>query len=169
MEKLNKVERAILANQFRILAFLDETNGAHLNKKAEIAEYGYEGLYGELLDHIYDGVDNATCDETFDILTMFRAIQNTISGLTDEEKETIDLDMLKFQGFDANNDKHYGFMEFLVEKEGRYKGIANLYRNSHSISTIRIYRGLLGVYRERIRHQTGPLTLEDLQEMCRPT
>ncbi len=162
---LSKIERAFLANQNRMLALLSPDSADYYNNLAEIAEHGYEGLYSELLSHISDGVPFETCEETFEILTMYRVINNFIGTLAYDEKKTLDLDSIQFQGFDANNDDHYHFMEFLIEKEGRYKELSEMYRNSHDSLTIEKYRTILRVYRSKKQNGAVHLKIDDLKEM----
>lgn len=54
--KLTKVERAILANQNRILAKLYPENSADYLLKSKIAENGYEGHYEELFSNLSEGI-----------------------------------------------------------------------------------------------------------------
>lgn len=154
MKNLSKTERAFFANQNRILALLSEqnedaANANHYNHLADIAECGYEGLYYELLENISEGVSKEICKETHDILTMYRIINSSIAKLTEEQRLSLEIEKIEFEGFDANNDSHYGFMEFLIEKEGKYVELKDMYRNSHNSYSIEKYRRLLEIYQER--------------------
>ncbi len=162
MQKLTLVERLILTNQFRILAHLEGDD--YYSNKAEIAERGYEGLYDDLFSFMHESVSEDICNETFEILTMFRVITNSIARLTPEEKSDIELNKLEFKGFDANNDQHYGFMMFLHENENRYKELKGLPLNSHTEITISSYRSMLIVYKT-IDNRSGHLTFNQLKEL----
>jgi uncharacterized protein YfbU (UPF0304 family) len=165
IENLSVIERAILANQNRILACLIEENAEHYNHLADIAEHGYVGLYGDIFEHIFDEVSFEICNETFEILTMYCVIKNAVAKLSKEQLASIDLNKFKFEGFDANSDPHYSFMEFLIEKEDRYPELKDMYRNSHSGLTITKYRRLLEVYHARTADSKYELSFDDLKEM----
>lgn len=161
--KLTKTERLIISNQNRLLGFLDPESSEYFNKKAEIAEYGYAGLYYQLFESIYDGISLEICDETFDILTMFRSIHFSIEDLSEDQKNNLNLDNLKFEGFDLNNDPHYGFMEFLIKKDDRYHEFKDLYRNSHSMTTLQKYRRMLKI-KESIGENVYNYSFDDLKK-----
>lgn len=161
--KLTKTERAMLANQNRILAFLDEDNSDNYLIKAQIAERGFEGLYDRLFEHIYEGVSEDVCMETHNILTMYRVINNCIETLTPEEKNNLDLNSIKFTGFDANNDDHYFFMKFIVNEVNLYEEYKNVNLNSHSMSSLGKYRKMLPIYRRAIETNHYQLNLSGLR------
>jgi len=163
--KLTITERAILANQNKILAFLDQDNAPYYNRKTEIFEEGFEGLYVECFTQISEGVSDEICKETHDILHMYRVINNLISSLTDEQKETLEIDKIKFEGFDQNNDKHYGFMAYLIEKDGCYKELIGQYLNSHNIISISKYRLMLPVYKAAVKSFKQELDLDGLRNL----
>lgn len=151
----------MLANQYKILAKLndeDEETG-YYSKKAEILERGYEWYYGELLSS--EPLPKEVSDETMDILDMFRQLDAYVDQLTEEQRATLDLNKLKFDGFDANNDRHYGFAKFIIEKDDRYDERKEMYLNSHTSASIGKYRRMLPIYRER--KALGHLTLDDLR------
>jgi uncharacterized protein YfbU (UPF0304 family) len=163
--KLTITERAILANQNRILAFLDENNSDNYNLKAEILEEGYEGSFDKCFDEISEGVSKEICEETHEILTMFRVINNLSSTLSNEEKESINLDKIKFEGFDANYDKHYGYMTFLVDKADLYKELKGKHLNSHDRLSLGKYQLMLPVYHSALKANNHHLDLIGLQRI----
>lgn len=164
--KLTKTERLILANQNKILSFLDIDNSENHLYKAEIAEKGYEGLYDSLFGNIHEGIGEDICNETHEILTMYRVINNCIADLKDEQKKTMDLKKISFVGFDANNDSHYFFMKFLVEKSNlydEYKAVPN----SHSIASLPKYKKMLAQYKKAIANNNYQLNLQGLEEIIK--
>jgi uncharacterized protein YfbU (UPF0304 family) len=161
--KLTKIERAILANQQRILSYLDNGNEENYLFKAQILEEGYEGMYEEAFTGIFDGVSEEICEETFSILNMYRTINNAIQALNPNQIPEQDLEKIKFQGFDANNDKHYYFMKFLVEKADRFDEYRDMYLNSHSLFPLRKYRRMLEVYNQMMSNTYRDLTAVDLR------
>lgn len=163
--KLTKIERLLISNQFRILSLLDETNKDQHILNAEITEHGYEGFYDEIFEGIYDGISEEVCEETVEMLNMFRTINNYVDTLTDEQKKTLNLERIKFEGFDGNNDQHYHFLRFLVEKAGRYEEYKGTYINSHSSFSLGKYRKMLVVYRQFIEANDYTLNLVGLKEI----
>ena len=163
--KLTKTERALIANQNRILALLDESNSDSYLLKAKIAEHGYEGMYHKIFDEIYDGISEETCEETQKILTMYRVINNFIATLSSEVQKELDLNKIKFDGFDMNNDDHYFYMTFLVEEANLYEEHKEAYLNSHSMSSLIRYRRMLPVYNQKIESNNYQLDLEGLKSI----
>jgi len=145
-EKLTYTERLILANQFKILSIIDEDNSDGHKYCEDIVTHGYEGFYDELYTGIYNPTPQEICTETFDILDMYRGIENSVAGLNESDKKKLDLERIEFKGFDANNDSHYGFMSFLVERADRYDEYKGKYINSHTASTLDKYRRMLKVF-----------------------
>jgi len=161
---LTMPERAILSNQNRILSILDPEHAEEYNHLADIAEEGYPYFYGNLISNISRETPLDICEETTSILNMYRGINNSIARLTEDEKTKLDLEKLKFEGFDANNDKHYHFMSFAVDKCDLYVEYKEKYYNSHDIQTIDKYRKMLKIYNSvDVKHS---LTFEDLKNLC---
>jgi uncharacterized protein YfbU (UPF0304 family) len=165
MENLKFTERAILANQFRILSFLDKDNKESHLVSAEVFECGYTGLYAETLQHIYsEGTSREVCTETHEILTMYRVISSAIEALTPQEKESLDLQRIKFDGFDSH-DKHYHFAMFMIEKQQKYREHSEHDIDSHSGVSIIRYRSMLPVYKKLIKDHNYNLSVKGLQEL----
>jgi uncharacterized protein YfbU (UPF0304 family) len=141
-ENLTEVERQILANQFRILSHLD-TSGENYEVSAEIMERGLTGQYHSAMTVSREEKSSEMCNETSEILNMYRRINHTIAKLSAEEREELDLEKIKFDGFDANNDDHYRYMKFLVEKMDLWQEHKDSYINSHSIFSLSRYRKML--------------------------
>lgn len=114
---LTIIQRQILINQFKILSKLEDDSG-YYEKRAEILENGYTGLYDEIFLFKQEEIDYNICKETFDILNMFKNISNSIMELTDEQSKLLDLNKLIFKGFNINNNKHYEYMNFIIMGHG---------------------------------------------------
>lgn len=163
---LTQIERQILFNQNKILSFLDPDNNGEYEQCMEILSSGYEREYNNVFgvnsqDDIYT---HTICEETVDILNMYRRINNSYAQLSDDKKATLDMDKIKFEGFDANNDRHFYYTEFMIEKQGKWDEIKDMYLNSHNAFTIIKYRRMLTAFRERLGdslHQD--LSAEDLE------
>lgn len=166
--ELTKTERLILANQNKILAFLDKTNADSYNNNVEIAECGYEGLYHQLFGVIGDNniISIAVYKETDEILSLFRLIKNSFEKLSKEEQEKINLSAIEFEGFDANNDDHYHIATFMVEKLGLYKEFKGMELNSHTASSFENYRKLLSYYKDVKTDYPFSFSYEQLKEMA---
>lgn len=143
-------ERLLLRNQLEIMKALSVPglSTADYDERIAIVDGGYEVFYPDLLvgmrETAFDG-DVAT--EVMDILDMFRALDNanrkglTVSGGTG---------YASFAGFDGNNDPHYGFARFLIDVQGKYTESAPA-KNSHSASTLSIYRRMLSTWESQGR------------------
>ena len=161
---LTITERQILANQFRILSKLEDDT-EYYEKRAEIVENGYTGQYGEVFLVDQEETDYNICRETHDILNMFRYISNSIPNLTDEERESLNLDKLTFKGFDANNDEHYHYASFMIEKLGKWAEHKEMYLNSHNSMTISAYRKMLPVYKKVLDSNRYDFNFDDLKDL----
>lgn len=161
---MTPAERQSLVNQFRILALLDEDNRASHEVNAQILEDGHAGLYSHVFAHLSDSSSAEVGAETHNILTMFRAIENGAAALPAHEREQLDMDELTFSGFDGNNDDHFSFATFIIEKMGLYQELRAADLNSHSSSSLPKYRGMLAVFNARSAGRT--LTFEQLQQLA---
>lgn len=116
---LSKIERLLLINQFKILEKLypDEYETYSNNRKA--LENGYELNYSWFLpsDEVMSEDD---CREVLDILNMYRAITFSYKDLYD--KDGINEESLKFNGFDGNEEcSQYSYASYLIIDLKRFK------------------------------------------------
>lgn len=163
-EKLSVTERQILANQFRILAKLEENES--LNVKADILTFGYTGKYHEVFNVHSDEVPIEVCKETGQILNMYRRINNTIATLTSEQKESVDLDRIAFKGFDANNDSHYHYASFMIDEMNLWQEHKGKNINSHTYSTLVKYKKMLEYHNNKIsQKENWDIDFEDIKKM----
>ena len=150
MDTLTILKRATLANQFKILSFLDTANTESHLMNAKNFENRYTGLYLEALQHIHSKeISGEICTETHDILTMFHYITNAVARQTPEEKAALDLKKIKF--------------DFMIEKQEKYTEYADKEINSHSISSMIRYRKMLPVYRNILDNHTYDFGVPELQ------
>ena len=170
--ELTQVERQILANQHLILAKLNEDKDDYEYKsnlmKREILIKGLTGEYHEIFDVYSDEVSFDICQETSDILNMYRRINNVIARLTESEKEELELDLeeIKFEGFDGNSDDHYGYTNFIIENLDKWKELKDTYLNSHSSFSIKKYRKMLSKQNELLKDKVD-LDVNDLKEIIK--
>ena len=135
--KISRTDRWILSNQLKILSILDSDDREYYEKCQKIIENGYEYLYSGCIQFIIPDDQTITEEESklaINILDMFSAITFSLEKIGD--KTGINLDQLKFDGFDGNNEgKFYDFVQyFCTEFDGQRfpeigKGIDNF--NSH--------------------------------------
>ena len=168
--KLTIAERLILANQYKILTELsrlreDDYQAERNMVNQEIFENGYEGEYHEVFQGYDEVVPVEISKETSAILNMYNRINDAIELFTPEEKLSLDLDKITFEGFDANNDDHYRYLKFITEKLDKWGKYKNVNLNSHSISSIRKYRKMLDKFNE-FSHEFGTnLNLEQIRKI----
>jgi uncharacterized protein YfbU (UPF0304 family) len=89
--KLTKVERWILANQYKILEQVDPDNVEHYQTMQELLEKGYETEYRWKTQHIYDDDDVVTEEKghyVINVLAMYDALQQSYQRLADKEAST---------------------------------------------------------------------------------
>lgn len=155
-----------LSNGEKLILIMLSEIYKHLGIKGEIdPEFVIHTLYSDHLwglrwkyDSLFnaDGRDPAAVQETCDILDMYRLLTRSFNKLPPAEQTKVRAeaapfeDYVKFQGFDANNDDHYGVGQYLVEHLGRYDELKDKYLNSHSSSTLPKYRRMLQVFRPMI-------------------
>ncbi|HTV54284.1 MAG TPA: YfbU family protein [Terriglobia bacterium] len=123
----------------------------------------YGGLLGEEDDTPPD------VRETADILNMWMVIEAACAKFTDAEKAAVKeaagpfAEAGRFEGFDGNNDAHYGIAEFLITDMGRFENFKDRNLNSHSITSLSGYRKMLSVYNPIVRSLHGrPLTADEV-------
>lgn len=167
-ENFSIVERQILANQFKILSQLAEEGSyeaENFEKKAEILKRGYTSEYSEVFDVNLEEVPTEICEETNEILNMYRTINNSIARLSEEEKEQLDLESIEFQGFDANNDSHYHYAKYMIEHLDKWQEHKDMCLNSHSRLPLMKYRRMLPIQEAAFQENRFELNFEDLQKM----
>jgi uncharacterized protein YfbU (UPF0304 family) len=165
IRSLTITERAVLANQHKIFALLDKKNAKEHLLNAEVFENGYSGLYEEVLDNISEEIPREVCDETTSILVMFKHIQQVVHGLDKSERLKLNLDRIRFDGFDADNDDHYYFAKFMIRKKHFYEHFSHLKMNSHSQASLLRYRKMLPVYRDLLEEQADEWGKNELAEL----
>ncbi len=80
-----------------------------------------------------DEDDEGEVQETARILTMCRAVEDSIAALASMELELIsENDRLVFVGFDGNSEPHYGIAKTMIEDLGHWQEFKDRPLNSHS-------------------------------------
>lgn len=162
-ETLTIVERQILVNQFKILSIIGDDN--YYETKIEILENGYTEQYFEVFDVASEEIPMAVCEETSQILQMFRRISDAVELLSGEERELLHLEKIQFEGFDANHDPHYHYMTFLVDRMNLWQEYKGIYLNSYSRFPMSKYRKMMEYQYYLLDNEQYDLNKEDLKCM----
>jgi len=147
-------ERLILANQYRILALLDESEADYHQRMEKVVKEGYALHYSHMTSSFEeDGLSEDECRFVIDTLDMHRALLRSFDALSPAEQGAVghSRESLTFDGFDGNNDDEFGYVDFLVNDLGKWQevldGRPGWDLNSHG-HVISIYRRMLEVWRD---------------------
>ncbi len=161
---------AMLAGIYKKLGIRDDINpDLVLASVFGDKEWGLRWEYGSLYED-RQLPQPPEVNETTVILDMYRFLTASYGRLSAPEKAKVDASphgsYVKFQGFDGNNDLHYGIMHYLVEDLGRYgehkpTGVLN----SHSMGTIMRYRRMVPIMNRHDSHVRGSLTADQIIEV----
>ena len=124
---------------------------------------------------IFDGDEEASdevVEETHDILQMWSIIETLYGRFSEEDKKSI-ADKVesydippKFEGFDGNNDKHYGIARTMINDLGYYEEFKNRELNSHTSISLHGYRSMLEKFHDITRNGNGAkLTADQVAEI----
>jgi uncharacterized protein len=118
--ELNKFERLLLMNQYRILSQVDQSNAGHYDKLRDALENGYVASYqDDLFAGMLDGLSVEQSAFVVEVMSMYDALQRCYDALDD--KTGIEEERTKFPGFDSDYElAHLGYARFVVEREGRF-------------------------------------------------
>ena len=163
-ESISLIERQLLINQCRILSALgDEKERELYEKRIEILEKGYTGLYPKVFNNLYEEVPLSVYNEISDIMKMYSRINESIRLLPESDKELLDLASLEFEGFDQDSGMHYYMMSYLVDRmdeHGDYKGRE---LKSHKSGSLIKYNRMLSVYFDYEKAKKQQYSAQDLQ------
>jgi uncharacterized protein YfbU (UPF0304 family) len=159
---LTKAERLNFVNQFRILQAIhhdDDIEVKHYRYLEEIFERGYEYLYFECFEHLWDAMPTEVAEEVVDILQMHRVLLHSLG----EKPSPADIERVKFLGFDGNYESNYlAFGRFYTKDGERFEEIKVI--NSHH-PTLDGYRKMLAEWRRMDnKHQLSKAQIESILE-----
>ena len=122
----------------------------------------YHGIFGS------DGPTPEEVSETTDILWMWGIVEDSIAKLTGADaEEAKGWHRIKFGGFDANHDPHYGIAHTMINELDEFSSFKNRALDSHSQASLKRYRTMYATFDEYVRsNQAAPLTFESLRELC---
>jgi uncharacterized protein YfbU (UPF0304 family) len=163
MLSLTRIERLLLANQFRILEAVVPQEAERYRAAAEALERGYELHYKVAVSAISEEtLPESECEEILDIMQMFSNLKHSYNKL--EDKSGIEERALQFDGFDGNSEgKQLSYAQYFCRsfKELVERDIPD----SHS-HMLPIYRKMLKEYKKRSKAKqplgTVELTREDI-------
>jgi hypothetical protein len=163
-ETLTIAERQILVNQYKLMSKI-MTDGEDYETKIEILENGYTEQYYEVFEVATEEIPMEICEETTQILHMYRRINKAVSLLSEAEKRDLDLEKIKFEGFDAKHDLHYRYMIFMIEKMRMWREYCKVSFNSKNRQSILKYRKMLDYQLYLLENDEYELRKEDLAHM----
>ena len=127
--------------------------------------------------HLLNSTEDLPSDvrETIDILDMWAIVEDGYAALSDEEKSKVAIAQKignkapKFNGFDGNNDPHFGIAQHFIQKMGRFQHFSNHPLNSHSQSSLLRYRKMFETFQDiRPKLDGRTLTSEELISILNP-
>lgn len=124
--KMTDVERLTLIRMHEILAVLKPDEAKQHDLAIDILRDGYhEFLYGdEVGGHLAKPFSERDKTFVYDVLDLFRGLQDSYGRLSKAEAKSIDKDRLEFPGFDGNNEvEHLSFVKFLIKKQERWSDL----------------------------------------------
>ena len=120
--KLSKVERLLLANQYRFLSMLEQESAEteYYDRLRQALEYGYESVYEDrIFRDIFDGLPVEECRFVEQAMALYWVIQRSYENLRD--KSRIDEQHIVFLGFDGNDETEYmAYARYYFESEGHF-------------------------------------------------
>ena len=162
--ELNRFERLLLMNQYRILSLLDQSKADHYDKLRDALEGGYVASYrDDLFAGMRDGLSAEQCAFVVEIMHMYDALQRSYDALDD--KQGIEEERTKFPGFESDYElAHLGYARFVVEREGRFGHLKSVRADfiSHTPMLDR-YRRMYDVW--RLAGNRYDLTRDDITAM----
>lgn len=164
-ESIPLIERQLLINQCRILSVIgDEREKELYEKRIEILEKGYTGLYPKVFNNLYEEVPISVYDEISNIMRMYGRINESIRFLDDSDKEALDLASLEFEGFDEDSGMHYYMMSYLVDRMDEHAEYKGRELKSHSNNALIKYNRMLSVFFDLEKRQKQRYSALDLQD-----
>ncbi|ARU06138.1 hypothetical protein CCO03_16970 [Comamonas serinivorans] len=113
---ISDVERLILANQYEILAELNEDDD--LRRVSQHFKDGHKWLYDQVLDNLSPNLSKDDEEFVLSVMELYRSLDSSYDALTD--KAGLTPRDVAYKGFDGNNEAELmGFAKALNDA-GRY-------------------------------------------------
>lgn len=146
---LTKIERLGFVNQYQLLQAAhrdDDYLVRHYQRLEEIFNRGYEALYHEAFDPLWNALPEDVSEQVLDILDLHR----TLLGSLGEKPNPKDIERVKFLGFDGNQEsQHLAFARFYTSDGDKYKELQVF--NSHN-PTLERYGRMLAEWKRMNRN-----------------
>ncbi|WP_415753826.1 YfbU family protein [Pseudomonas leptonychotis] len=158
--ELTDKERLILANQYEIMAMLNDDENYAL--MSETLKAGHKWLYDQYFESLSDNLPDSQVQYVLTILGIYGDLQASYEELTD--KSNIDKTALTFPGFDGNNEcELLSFTDSLIKHRRFESTLGKNSRNSH-MPTSEIYARMIQRWNE-LESPTYPYDKETIQEI----
>jgi uncharacterized protein len=121
--KLTRLERLILANQYRILGHFEPENANESQGFCRALESGYEAEFERIATGIDADILNAEeCHRVVDVMSMYLALQSAYTRLDDTTG--IDPGLTAFPGYDGNEEgSRAAYARYCQGQGERFKGL----------------------------------------------
>lgn len=158
--ELTDKERLLLANQYEILATLNDDDNYAL--MAETLRAGHKWLYDQFFDSISENLPDSQAQHVLRILGVYGDLQASYHDLAD--KSGIDEKELTFPGFDGNNESELlSFADSLIKHRRFELTLGKTARNSH-MPTSDIYGRMIQRWQE-LGSPNYPYSKKAIQEI----
>lgn len=147
--KLDIKDRLELSYQLKILEKLYPEEKDYYANQRKAIEDGFELHYSWLTEHLSEGLTSEECTEVLDVLDMYSSLYYSFKTL--ESPEEVTQEMIKFPGYDGNNETmKMAYTKYFIEDLGRFewiKELTNGYYNSHARMTSK-YKNMLAKWKQ---------------------
>jgi uncharacterized protein YfbU (UPF0304 family) len=145
--ELDIKDRLILYNQYEILKGLNPEESEEYKLMQSIVVNGFKSNYDELIEGFSNETPELISEFVFDVLQMYRVLNDSYCELLPEEKQQIDKKDITYAGFDGNEEgSYYTYANFVLEDLGRYEEIYN-----HGKVELNSHRNMLNKYSRMIK------------------
>ncbi len=141
--KLTDTERLILANQYEILSALrDDEDYARM---AETLRDGHEWLYSQYFDSLSPNLPSDKAEHVLTILGIYSDLRDSYNEISD--KSGIEERLVKFPGFDGNNESDLLSFARALRKHDRFTETLGKDANNSHMPTTEMYRRMIERWR----------------------
>ncbi len=166
--ELDLKDRLILYNQYEILKGINAEECEEYELMQNIVVNGFKYNYSELIEGFYDETPELISEFVFDVLQMYRVLNNSYEELSLEEKQQINKNDITYGGFDGNEEgSYYTYANFVLEDLGRYEEIYNngkVELNSHR-NMLNKYTRMVRTWKEVKSGRYNSLTFENIKKV----
>ncbi|HEY5524423.1 MAG TPA: YfbU family protein [Clostridium sp.] len=162
-------DRLFLYNQYEILKGLNTERIKEYELKQSILTNGFKYDYDdELIGGFYDETPELVSEFVYDVLQMYRELDDSLSELSEEENQHIDKHDVTYAGFDGNEEgSYYTYANFVLKDLGRYEEIYNNGKaklNSHT-NMVNKYRRMVRTWKEVKSEECYNLSFENIKKI----